>query len=179
LSCFLYLSKGYQKLAQTWFARVYIACLQLGDKWRGGYGSDLRDKQASVPEVPELLRNDLLAVAVWYIWWERRQVSHGETIQSPPRIAHAILTLTLNYSRVQKKKEGIVRYGWVRPREDFVKLNVDVGFSADSGMGSTGAIIREESGRFIAANCRGLSFLSDAATAEVTALRDGLILAAK
>jgi hypothetical protein len=44
----------------------------------------LRDKQATVPDVPELMRNDLIAMAVWYIWWERRQVSHGEAIQAHP-----------------------------------------------------------------------------------------------
>jgi ribonuclease HI len=104
-------------------------------------------------------------------------VSHGEAIQAPPRTAQAILTLTLNYSRVRKKNEGIVRHGWVKPREDFVKLNVDAGFSADFGTGSTGAIIRDEKGSFIAASCCGLPFISDAATAEATALRDGLILA--
>jgi hypothetical protein len=44
----------------------------------------LRDKQATVPDVPELMRNDLIAMAVWYTWWERRQVSHGEAIQAHP-----------------------------------------------------------------------------------------------
>jgi hypothetical protein len=43
------------------------------------------------------------------------------------------MTLTLNYSRAKKKKVGIVRHGWSKPKEDFVKLNVDVGFSIDSG----------------------------------------------
>jgi hypothetical protein len=28
----------------------------------------LRDKQASAPFLPEVDRNDLIAVAVWYIW---------------------------------------------------------------------------------------------------------------
>jgi hypothetical protein len=120
----------------------------------------LRDKQASAPLTSELLRNDLLAVAVWYIWWERRQVTHGETIQSPQRTAQAILTLSLNYSRARKMKSGIDRHGWVKPREDYVKLNVDASFCADSGSGSTGAIIRDDTGRFIAASsCVYLLFL--------------------
>jgi hypothetical protein len=29
-----------------------------------------RDKQAAAPMFPEIFRNDILAVAVWYIWWE-------------------------------------------------------------------------------------------------------------
>jgi hypothetical protein len=42
------------------------------------------------------------------------------------------------------KKGGIIRHGWTKPREDFVKLNVDAGFLLDSGTGSTGAIIRDD-----------------------------------
>jgi ribonuclease HI len=137
----------------------------------------LRDKQANAPLTSELLRNDLIVVAVWYIWWEQRQVTHGETIQSPQRTAQAIITLTLNYSRACKKKIGIDRHGWVKPREDYVKLNVDARFCDDEGSGSTGAIIRDDTGRFIAASCCRLPFVSDAPTVEARALRDGLILA--
>jgi hypothetical protein len=52
--------------------------------------------------------------------------------------------LALNYSRAKMKKGGIIRHGWTKPREDFVKLNVDAGFLLDSGTGSTGAIIRDD-----------------------------------
>jgi hypothetical protein len=31
-------------------------------------------------------RNDLVAIAVWYVWWARRQAMHGETIQPPARM---------------------------------------------------------------------------------------------
>jgi hypothetical protein len=44
-------------------------------------------------------------------------------------------------------------------------------------MGSTGYNLRDDRGQFLAASCRGLPFISDAATAEATTLRDGLLLA--
>jgi hypothetical protein len=114
---------------------------------------------------------------VWYIGWEWRKVTHGEPIQTPTRTAQAISALAVNYSRV-RKKSGIIRHGWVKPREDFVKLNVDVGFCADTCSGSTGAIIRDDSWRLIAASCCGIySFISDPSIAEARALRDGLTLA--
>jgi hypothetical protein len=47
-------------------------------------------------------------------------------VQSPARTAQAISVLALNYSRVKKRMMGIV------------KLNLD------AGMGSTGAIIRDD-----------------------------------
>jgi hypothetical protein len=64
----------------------------------------LRDKLVAAPMTPEVDRNDLIAVAVWYIWWERRKATHGETVQSPARTAQSISALTLNYSRAKKRK---------------------------------------------------------------------------
>lgn len=133
----------------------------------------LPDTSAPDPLLPDVERNDLLSVAVWYMWWERRKATHGEMVQSTPRTAQAISALTLNYVPVRKKKQGIVRHGWVKPREDFVKLNVDAGFCADSGSGSTGAIIRDDRGFFVASSCCGIPFVSDPSTAEAHALRDG------
>ena len=137
----------------------------------------LRDKTAKAPRIEMVERNDLVAVAVWYIWWERRKATHGETVQSPARTAHATTTLVLNYTRAKKKRPGIHRHGWVKPRENYVKLNVDASFNVDAGTGSTGVVIRDDKGFFLAASCRGLPFVSDPATAEAHVLRDGLILA--
>jgi hypothetical protein len=137
----------------------------------------LRDKRAKAPLIPELDRNDLIAMAVWYIWWERRQATHGERVQSPVRSAHAISVLALNYSRARGSGKSMMRHGWSKPREDFVKLNVDAGFDIDTGKGTTGSVLRDDRGQFLAASCRELPFISDDTTAEATALRDGLLLA--
>jgi ribonuclease HI len=58
-----------------------------------------------------------------------------------------------------------------------VKLNVDAGFNADAGTGSTGAILRDDTEGFIAASCCGIPFIFDQSSSEARALRDGLILA--
>jgi ribonuclease HI len=83
----------------------------------------------------------------------------------------------LDFSRARKKKHGISKHGWVKPKEDFVKLNVDAGFCADSGSGSTGAVLRDDMGFFLAASYCGMLFISNQSTAEARALRDGLLLA--
>jgi ribonuclease HI len=137
----------------------------------------LRDRKTKAPLLNEIDRNDVVAVAIWYIWWERRQAAHGEKIQSPTRSAHAITALALSYFRAKKNRIGIVRHGWTKPREEHVKLNVDAGYDMDSGTGSSGAIIRDNRGVFVAASCRAIPFAADAAMAEAYALRDGLILA--
>jgi hypothetical protein len=64
---------------------------------------------------------------------------------------------------------GKRREGWEKPKEGFCKLNVDEG--------ATGAVIRDDSGSFIAWNNCGISSITDAALAEARALRDGLLLA--
>lgn len=53
-------------------------------------------------------------------------------LRSPLRL-WSIAALVKNFSRSKKKMSGIVRHGWMKPKEDFVKLNVDAGFDLDSG----------------------------------------------
>jgi hypothetical protein len=92
----------------------------------------------SAPRLPDVSAAELISTTIWYVWWERRQVTHGETIQRPIRTAQAISALVTNYTRSRKKEyHGIIRHGWVKPKEDYVKLNVDAGFDADKGAGTT------------------------------------------
>jgi hypothetical protein len=91
--------------------------------------------------------------------------------------AQAISTLTLIFSRAKKKKMGIERHGWVKPKENFVKLNVDAGFYASSGTGSTRVVNRYDKGFFVVVSYRGIPFILDPSTAEAYALHNGLLLA--
>jgi hypothetical protein len=45
----------------------------------------------------------LILTGAWYIWWERRQFTHGEKLQSIQRSAMLIGVLAANYWRVKKK----------------------------------------------------------------------------
>ena len=56
-------------------------------------------------------------------------------------------------------------------------LNVDASYNQDRGIGSTGAVIRDSSGSFIAAAARFIEHVQDAPMAEAMALREGLLLA--
>jgi uncharacterized iron-regulated membrane protein len=38
---------------------------------------------------------ELILTVGWYIWWERRQIVHGETVQRPSRSAMAIVALRI------------------------------------------------------------------------------------
>ena len=54
---------------------------------------------------------------------------------------------------------------------------MDASYNQDRGTGSTGAVIRDSSGSFIAAAARFIEHVLDAPMAEAMALREGLLLA--
>jgi len=54
---------------------------------------------------------------------------------------------------------------------------VDASYNQDRGTGSTGAVIRDSSGSFIAAAARFIEHVLDAPMAEAMALKEGLLLA--
>ena len=54
---------------------------------------------------------------------------------------------------------------------------MDASYNQDRGTGSTGAVIRDSSGSFIAAAARFIEHVLDAPMAEAMALKEGLLLA--
>jgi hypothetical protein len=98
-------------------------------------------------------------------------------VRQPERTAQAISALVMNYTRSRKtKNNGICRHGWVKPKEDYVKLNVDDSFDADKRSGASGMILGDAHGFFIAGGNCTITFVEDAATADAMVLRDGLIM---
>jgi ribonuclease HI len=62
------------------------------------------------------------------------------------------------------------------PEEGTLKINVDGAFSQESGTGATGAVLRGNSGNFLAAPARWLESLGSALLAKEEALWDGIQL---
>lgn len=119
---------------------------------------------------------ELLLTGGWYLWWERRQLTHGETVQTPSRSGLAITSLTKNY-KLAMKKDAKIKQGWKKPREGYISLNIDAAFDEDNGCGSTGAIIRDGFRGMIAASNTFIPYLVDAPMAEAFALKEVLMLA--
>ena len=46
---------------------------------------------------------ELILTGGWYLWWERRQFTHGESVQRPAKSGLSIATLTKNYKMTGKK----------------------------------------------------------------------------
>jgi hypothetical protein len=137
----------------------------------------LLTQRGVAPRLPEVTMVELIATTIRYVWWERRQATHGESVRQPERTAQAISALVMNYTRSRKtKNNGICRHGWVKPKEDYVKLNVDDSFDADKRSGASGMILGDAHGFFIAGGNCTITFVEDAATADAMVLRDGLIM---
>jgi ribonuclease HI len=121
---------------------------------------------------------ELILTARWYMWWERRKLTHGDTVQNLARSVVPIATLASNYQRAAKKTTK-VRVGRIKPPENSLMLNVDASYNKDRSTGSTGAVIRDSNGHFIAADAKYFEHVLDAPMAEALAHREGLGLASQ
>jgi hypothetical protein len=104
----------------------------------GAFEAMLRQVDKETPHIPELGMKEIVTIACWFIWWERRKIAHDEKVQKPASSAQAIAAIALNYWRALKKNVRDRCLGWEKPKEDYVKLNVDAAFSPDSCSGAMG-----------------------------------------
>ena len=91
---------------------------------RSGTMEVLERNQSHVGDVPVA---ELIVVASWFIWWQRRQFVKRETIQTPYRIAISIKVLTTNFVRASTAKQPAWKKDHMckRPNKGRVKINVD------------------------------------------------------
>ena len=77
----------------------------------------------------------------------------GTCEKVPPNAiaAMSIRIITENNIRASRKKSASRQTKWVKPREGFLMINVDASFNADNFSGGIGAVIRDNTDRFVAA----------------------------
>ena len=126
---------------------------------------------------PSVNFKQALAVGGWYLWWVRRQLTHNEPVPPSWRWPISILSIARNFQNASTKSYEMPETRWCKPEPRFTKLNIDASFFADDGSGATAAILRDDRGNFIAAQCKFISVAADAITTEAMAMRDGLSFA--
>ena len=89
----------------------------------------------------------------------------------------AVLDIANNFHQANQRSQDTHEKRWFKPNPRFVKLNVDASFHLDEGTGATAAVIRDEKGNFLEAQCKYLIHVSDVVTSEALAMRNGLAFA--
>lgn len=168
-----------------------FSCLRAREVWKSlgleGYIEQTLKADRSGSCVPEhvLCRTDgrpvlgmlnlheIVAVACWHIWWQRREIVKGEKVADPCRTAFAINSLTANYFAASSDKALEKEIIWKRPAKGCLKLNTDASFFMD-GTGAAGVVLRNDRGEAIAGYACPLDHVLNASTAEALALLEGL-----
>ena len=120
---------------------------------------------------------ELIAIASWFVWWQRRQHVRGEEVKMPLRYTLAIHALALNFTRAAAKQTTAPRRNtWPIVLAAQQVLNVDSSFIEDLHSGSCGAIVRDHRGNFIATSTSRLENVVDVISTEAAALLEGLKL---
>lgn len=124
--------------------------------------------------MPRINCKEIIATGCWYIWWLRRQHTHHDSCPPSSRWTSSVLGLVGNHKNSVSRKTGNIAHKWTKPDPRFIKLNVDASFRAEEGSGATAAVIRDDRGRFLAAQCKFIQYAADVVTIEAMAMRDGL-----
>ena len=134
----------------------------------------LRRKYPPNPKLDKITVAEAILVGSWYIWWQRRQFVHGESVAPPPQSAFSILGLATNFKGAELVKTP-KEVRWQKPMFNAYKLNIDAAFLVN-GSGAMGAVLRNHKGEAVAGSGLPLSNLLDATTAEALALQRGFDL---
>nr|XP_020200228.1 uncharacterized protein LOC109786057 [Aegilops tauschii subsp. strangulata] len=129
------------------------------------------------PILGHLGLQEVVTVGAWYIWWERREAKKGATVKNPISSAFSIHAIASNH--IGQIPENITfSERWVKQTPGSYKVNTDASFFED-GSGAITAIIRDSRGHAVAGATELFAHAHDVASAEVLALRRGLLLAVR
>jgi hypothetical protein len=113
-------------------------------------------------------------IQVFTMLWDwqtnRNKSNAGELPRSTEQVCHIIHKHMLFMPRVTGRESGTPREDnvnhpkpvWLKPKENFTKVNFDAGNHKTTGEGSWGFVARTDEGEFIAAAAEKLRHLQDA-----------------
>jgi ribonuclease HI len=114
------------------------------------------------------------------MWLARNNTRDGRIIEDPEAIAYRAVALVEEWLEIHAKppaEKPQVRERWTPPAETWLKFNTDGSFSAPTGCGGGGVVVRDHTGRFIAGACQFFPAAVDPEGAEALACKRALQLA--
>jgi ribonuclease HI len=137
----------------------------------------LRRQDNSIGGSSNLGMKEVVCVTSWYLWWLRRRRSRQEPVPPIFKCKMYILAIASNSAKAASclnvSSSGVQ---WKKPIPRQLKLNMDASFHADSRSGSTGAVVRDFQGNFVAAACSFLPHVASPVMAGAIGMREGLML---
>lgn len=130
-----------------------------------------------IPLKPSLDVKQVIVVGGWYLWWIRRELTHNGSPPLPSRWPMSVLAIANNFHEANKKSRENHVQRWLKPNPKFMKVNVDAAFYENERAGATAAVIHDDKGNFLAAQCKFLTHAANVVTSEAIAMRDGLAFA--
>ena len=123
--------------------------------------------------------NILFSFALWLIWKQRNQIVFASK-RLNPHLFKIISTQASEFflcaAQPARNKCVVVRQiRWEKPELGWLKLNTDASSNASLGSAAGGGLIRDERGNWVIGFTRKLGTVNSF-TAEIWALRDGLLL---
>uniref|UniRef100_A0A0D9XR73 Neprosin PEP catalytic domain-containing protein n=1 Tax=Leersia perrieri TaxID=77586 RepID=A0A0D9XR73_9ORYZ len=121
-------------------------------------------------------------MTLYNIWEARNEVRFEEKRVNPTVIANRICFLLDEWANLDVQKRTTVPSptpSWQLPATGWAKLNADGAWSSQRGCGAAGVIVRDDSGRFLAASVHFFPCVLDAISAEIKATSRAVELAAE
>ncbi|CAO2201636.1 unnamed protein product [Urochloa humidicola] len=117
---------------------------------------------------------------MWSLWSSRNDRKHGKKVIPVQNAINWAMDMVMQLAPADSHKSEVgyrQMQKWTPPPLRSLKVNTDAAFSSGDLTGGTGAIIRDEEGRFRAARARHLGAVGSTLIAEAEACRDGVQLA--
>lgn len=119
----------------------------------------------------------LIAVASWYLWWERRQCAKGEKTSTPEQSALSIQALSQNNCRASPVDHPAKEVRWTKTLSYTIKVNVDASFEYEDSTTVVGVVLGDDAIDFFAAENSFMGTTAYAYTTEPLAVKKWLELA--
>jgi ribonuclease HI len=120
-------------------------------------------------------------IALLWCWWtERNKANHGERRLSVSELQFTVRRHTAEWKEFFDKKAPVVQAEtscWKAPPPDWIMINIDGAFHADSGSGGWGCIARDHSSSPIFAAAGSVSNAGEAIRTETQALLQAITIA--
>ncbi|PRQ57087.1 putative ribonuclease H-like domain, reverse transcriptase zinc-binding domain-containing protein [Rosa chinensis] len=124
-------------------------------------------------------QRDYFFMGLWAIWTERNNILWKGVSFQPMNLVQWTSSLLEDYQKYHPKavkKKGRPKVKWQCPPSGRLKINVDGAFCLEDGRGGIGVVVRDDSGKGIAALARPFVHAHSILHMEAEACRAGLLL---